>query len=255
MTNNESFITPKIPQTLEEAIAQAKEATKAALASGLNVVQIELAIPEIALKAQYLAWEFTSLFADYDSGLKVLFPDTGAAALAQRDWGETSFSVTDLGTSRTSIEMKINDLDRAFLVISPSAVEVSQVEKLCNLAGDRPVVLVIPQLEDVSIIGIGYAARSLRERFLNNLQSSYYFRPLNEAIVLRVFPGLWQVWREKNNDYELISELSTKPLGETLDKILMKPATEEKNTAQSPTLSPKSGFFSGIKSFLKALSQ
>jgi hypothetical protein len=255
MTNNQPLTSYKIPQTLEEAIAQAKEATKTALQSGLNVVQIELVIPEIALKAQYLAAEFTSLFADDDSGLKVLFPDTGAAALAKRDWGETSFSVTDLGSSRSPIEMKVNDLDRAFLVISPSAVEVSQVEKLCNLAGDRPVVLVIPQLEDISIVGIGYAARQLRERFLNNLQSSYYFRPLEGAVVWRVFPGLWQVWREKDDDYQLIAEQPTKPQGETLDKILRQVTVGEDNNPDSIAVRQKSGFFSGIKSFLKALNQ
>lgn len=245
-----------IPETLEEAIAQAKEATKRALESGMNIMQIELVIPEIEIQAQYLAKEFSSLFAEYNSGLKILFPDTGAAALAKRDWGEIPFSVTDLGSSRTPIEMKINDADKAFLVISPSAVEINQVEKLCNIAGDRPVVLVIPQLEDISIIGIGYAARQLRERFLNNLQSSYYFRPLDGAVVFKSFPGLWQVWQEKNeNDYELIAEEKTKPLGEVLDRILRKGNREEEKRTDSTPIKQKLGLFSGVKSFLKALSQ
>ena len=38
-------------------------------------------------------------------------------------------------------------------------------EALCNEAADRPVVLLNPQLEDVAVVGIGYAARQLRERF------------------------------------------------------------------------------------------
>jgi len=46
------------------------------------------------------------------------------------------------------------------LFIAPSAVEVAQVEKLCEAAGSRPVVL-FNCLEDVSI-GIGYAGRQLR---------------------------------------------------------------------------------------------
>jgi hypothetical protein len=245
-----------IPQSLEEAIAQAKEATQIALAAGCTKLQVELVIPEIALKAQYLAYEFTSLFADCNSGLKVLFPDTGAASLARRDWGEVSFQVTDLGSSRTPVEKKISDADEAFLVISPSAVEVAQVERLCNLAGERPVVLVIPQLEDVSIVGIGYAARQLRERFLSTLESSYYFRPLEGAAVSRAFPGLWQVWLEKDDDYELISEQPQKPLGEALERILLRETTTEQSPAQNsnPALK-KSGIFMGIKSFLKALNQ
>lgn len=258
MTDNESLTNNSIPSSLEDAIAQAKEATKRALESGLNVVMIELVIPEIALQAQYLAKEFTSLFSEYNSGLKVFFPDTGAAALARRDWGETAFLISDLGNSRIPVENKVNEADQAFIVVSPSAVEVSQVEKLCNIAGDRPVVLVIPQLEDVAIVGIGYAARQLRERFLNNLESSYYFRPLDGAVVLRAFPSLWQVWLEKDdNNYELISEQPTKPLGEVLDNILMKSTSPEDNESESESkpINRKQGLFSGIKSFLKALSQ
>jgi hypothetical protein len=239
-----------IPQTLEEAIAQAKEATRLALNSGSTKLQIELVIPEIALKAQYLAYEFTSIFRDYESGLKVLFPDTGAAALARREWGETIFQVSDLGSSRTSIETRISDIDQAFLVVSPSAVEVAQVEQLCNLAGERPVVLIIPQLEDLSIVGIGYAARKLRERFLSTLESSYYFRPLEEAVVLRSYPGLWQVWRQlATGEPELINEQSYKPLGEALDRILK--GDNELETGNA--LPSSTGFFASVKNFLRAL--
>ena len=245
-----------IPKSLEEAIAQAKEATKIALEAGCTKLQIELVIPEIALRSQYLAYEFTSLFAECNSGLKVLFPDTGAAALARRDWGEIPFQVTDLGSSRTPVERKISQADGAFLVISPSAVEVSQVEKLCNIAGHRPVVLVTPQLENVSTVGIGYAARQLRERFLSTLESSYYFRPLEGAAVFRAFPGLWQVWSEKDEDYELICEQPQKPLGEALERILLRQTTAGQSPAENdkPVLK-NPGFLAGIKSFLKALNQ
>lgn len=248
-----------IPKTLEEAIVQAKSATQTALEAGCTRLQIEFVIPEIALQAQYLALEFTSLFSDYGSGLKVFFPDTGAAALARRDWGETPFSVSDLGSSRTPVDMKVSPSDQAFLVISPSAVEVNQVEKLCNLAEDRPVVLVIPQLEDISIVGIGYAARQLRERFLSILESSYYFRPLEGAVVYRTYPNLWQVWLEKDEDYELISEQPQKPLGEALERILLQSTSEQvqetNSNSQSSPVRKKSGLLSGITSFLKALSQ
>jgi len=42
-------------------------------------------------------------------------------------------------------------------------------------------------------VGIGYAARQLRERFLSILESCYYFRPLESAIVYRSYPSMWQV--------------------------------------------------------------
>ncbi|MBE9221189.1 DUF1995 family protein [Cyanobacterium stanieri LEGE 03274] len=240
----------QIPQSLESAIAQAHTATLTALESGFNRLQVELIIPEIALKAQELAFAFAQLFSEYGAGLKVFFPDTGAAALARREWGETTFAVTDLGSSRSPIENRVSDTDEFYLVVSPSAVEVAQVEKLCNLAGDRPVILIIPQLEDISVVGIGYAARQLRERFLSTLESSYYYRPLEDAVVMRVFPGLWQVWRElEDNKFELITEVPKKPLGEVLDRILMGQNDEEETNQKSPSL----GLLATMKNFIKAL--
>ncbi len=241
----------QIPQSLESAIAQAHTATITALESGYNRLQVELVIPEIALQAQQLAYNFANLFVDeYGSGLKVLFPDTGAAALAKREWGETPFQVTDLGSNRTPMDTRVSQADQFFLVVAPSAVEVSQVEKLCNLAEDRPVVLIIPQLEDVSIVGIGYAARQLRERFLSILESSYYYRPLEDAVVIRTFPGLWQVWRElEGNKFELITEVPKKPLGEVLDRILSGDEENQEVNVKSASL----GFFATMKNFLKAL--
>jgi hypothetical protein len=243
-----------IPQTLEEAIATAKQATQAALADGYRRLQVELVMPEIALQAQALALEFISVFSEYGSGLKVFFPDTGAAALARRDWGETNFTITDLGTSRSPIETRVSETDEAFLVVSPSAVEITQVEKLCNLAGDRPVVLLIPQLEDVSIVGIGLAARQIRERFLSTLESCYYFRPLEDASVLKIYPCAWQVWLLIDNDYQLICEQPEKPMGEALDRII----TEKLNpqgSSNSAKSARKSGLFANLQQFLKALNQ
>jgi len=242
------------PTSLEEAVAQAQEATKAAIADGYTRIQIDLIIPEIALKAQTLAREFASIFSEYDSGLKIIFPDTGAAALARRDWGEVPFQVTDLGGRFTPVDTKITEEDRIFLLVSPSAVEVNQVEKLCNLAGDRPVVLLIPQLEDVSIVGIGYAARQMRERFISTLYSCYYLRPLEGAAVFRCHPSAWQVWLEQEEDYEFATEVSSKPIGEDLDRLLLKLTQGSQNDSNTPQQNQR-GFLSNLQRFLRALSQ
>ena len=244
-----------VPQSLEEAIAEAIIFTKQALADGRTRLQVELAIPEIALQAQSLGLQFTSLFQDYGSGLKVIFPDTGAAALARRDWGETDFRISDLGSRYIPVDQKISDEDQAFLLVSPSSVEVQSVEKLCNLAGDRPVVLLIPQLEDVSIVGIGYAARSLRERFLKTLETSYYFRPLEGAVVLRAYPSLWQVYLEKQHDYELIAEVPEKPLGEALENLILEKTTPTTANGEETVKPKKPGLFASMNRFLKALNQ
>ncbi|HEY9598001.1 MAG TPA: DUF1995 family protein [Cyanophyceae cyanobacterium] len=249
----------ELPNSLEEAIAQAKEATQAALNDGYTRLQVELVFPEIALQAQSIAMQFTPLFEQYGSGLKIFFPDAGAAALARRDWGEVPFKVSDIGTSRSPVDSRIQPEDEAFLIISPSAVEVAQVEKLCNLAGDRPCVLVNPQLEDLYIVGIGYAARQVRDRFLQTITSCYYLRPLEGAALMHSYPGLWQVWLETESEgnYKLIAEEPQKPVGETLDKILLKATTpsDASDTIQALSAPRKPGFLTNLQRFLNALSR
>ena len=247
----------KFPQNLQEAIAQAKTATKNAIADGYNRIQVELVIPEIPLQAQALAKEFAELFVEeYGSGVKVMFPDTGAAMLAKRDWGEIPFQVTDMGSRFTPIETQVADNDEVFILACPSSVEVERVEKLCNLSGDRPVLLLIPQLEDVAVVGIGYAARQLRERFISTLYSCYYIRPVESASILRCHPSPWQIWLEKETDYELAMELSTKPMGEELERLLLKLTTPEGETTElKPSPRKKSGVLGNLQKFLKALSQ
>jgi hypothetical protein len=243
------------PKSLQEAVAQAKEATKNAIADGYNRLQVELVIPEIPLQAQALALEFAQLFEEYGSGVKVMFPDTGAAMLAKRDWGEMPFPVTDMGSRFTPIETQIADTDEIFIVACPSSVEVERAETLCNLAGDRPVILLIPQLEDVAVVGIGLTARKLRERFISTIYSCYYIRPLEGASILRCHPSSWQIWLEKEEEYELAMELSSKPMGEELERILLKLTAPEEGENSSKGQRKKQGILGNLQQFLKALSQ
>lgn len=249
---------PQVPQTLESAVAQAKQATLAALEAGLTRVQVELIFPEIALRAEAIAREFANLFAEeYGPTLKVIFPDTGAAALARRNWGDLGCSVTDLGSRITPVENKVTAEDRIFLLVCPSAVEIQKVEKVCNLAGDRPTVLLIPQLEDVSVVGIGYAARQLRDRFLSTLESVYYLQALDSGALYRCFPGNWQVWQEQaETEFELLVERPDKPVGDVLERLL-NPTTEATPT-ESPEAQPqqrkRGGVLGELQRFLRALS-
>ncbi len=246
----------QFPQSLQEAVAQAKIATKSAIADGYNRLQVELVIPEIPLQAQSLAKEFAHLFEEFGSGVKVMFADTGAAMLAKRDWGEIPFQVTDMGSRFTPIESKVSETDEVFILACPSSVEVERVEKLCNVAGDRPVILLIPQLEDVAVVGIGYAARQLRERFINTLYSCYYIRPLDSASILRCHPSSWQIWLEKEEGYELGMELGSKPMGEELERLLIKLTTPEaEENGKTTPQRKKPGMLGNLQKFLRALSQ
>lgn len=236
-------MTTPLPQTLEEAIAQAQTATQAAIADGLTRLQVELAFPE--LKIMPVAQQFLPAFED--RALRVFFSDAGAAALARRDWGEKTYPIRGLVDLKSDIQPE----EELFIFIEPASVEVETVEKLCQDASNRPVVFLNPRLEDVSIIGIGYAGRQLRERFLNLFQSCYYIRPLPGAVVFRCYPSPWQVWLEEDGNYRLLKEEAQKPVGEALEQILMQANGE----GQSPQALPRRGILSSLQQFLRALSQ
>lgn len=233
-----------LPNSLEETVDQAIASTKAAIEDGIIRLQVDMVIPE--LKQQPIAERFLSLFQDLGLQFKVLFPDAGAAALAKRDWNNPDFTIRGIN----EIQATVDPDDEAFLIVNPSAVEVGDVEKLCNQAQDRPVIILNPQLEDVSIVGIGYAARQLRDRFLSTLTSSYYYRPMPDAAVIRRHPGGWQIWQDIDDQYELKAELPERPSGEALETILYGSQSAETSVAK-----PKKSLFGEVQKFLRALSQ
>ncbi|MDJ0702731.1 MAG: DUF1995 family protein [Leptolyngbyaceae cyanobacterium MO_188.B28] len=241
----------ELPKSLEDAVEQAKGAVQAALNDGYTRLQVELVFPEI--RVMPLAQQFYPVFQEMGLTFKVYFPDAGAAALARRDWGDLDFTVRGMGELKGQMEPD----DQAYLLVEPSAVEVEAVEKMCNQAGERPVVLFTPKLEDIAIVGIGYAARKVRERFLKTLESCYYLRPIEGAAILRCYPEPWQVWRETEGGYDLLAEFPERPVGEVLANLFMDESAEEPaeggNTA-TPVKSQK-GFFSGLQQLIRALNQ
>jgi hypothetical protein len=231
-----------LPNTLEDAIAQSIEATKAALADSKTRLQIEFLFPE--LKPMPVAQQFLSGLPDLGNPIKVFFSDAGAAALARRDWGEGPYVLKGVNELLEPVQPQ----DDAFVFIAPTPVEVAEVEKICGLAGDRPCILLNPKLQDVSIVGIGYAGRQLRERFLNTLDLCYYLRPLDKGAVFRAYPSQWQVWWEgTEGNYEKVAEIAERPSGEELDRILA--------GILSPTEQKKGGLLQELQKFLRALSQ
>jgi hypothetical protein len=242
-----------IPNTLEAAIAQARIATQAAIQNGVPRMMVELVYPE--LKAMPVAEQFYPVLQEMGLTFKMYFPDAGAAALARRDWGDIDFVARGIG----ELQGKMEPDDNAYIFIEPSSVEVSQVEDLCNEAGDKFVIMLNPKLEDVATIGIGYAGRQLRERFLSTLESVYYLRPMPGAVLFRCYPSPWQLWQETDDGaYTLLAEFSTKPSGEAMDQCLMgAPADSDPQSPDGTTSAQprRGGFLSELQSFIRALTQ
>ncbi|MGF1570021.1 MAG: DUF1995 family protein [Nodosilinea sp.] len=243
-----------IPASLEAAIIQAQQATRAAIQAGVPRLLVEFIYPE--LKGMPVAEQFYPVLQEMGLAFKVYFPDAGAAALARRDWGNPDFVVRSIGELQGQMEPD----DQAYLFVEPSSIEVTQVEAMCNAAGDRFVIMLNPKLEDVATIGIGYAGRQLRERFLSTLESAYYLRPMEDAVLFRCYPAPWQVWQATTAEaaYQLVAELPQKPSGEALERILMgEPSTDSSARAVvSPATKPRrGGFLSELQSFIRALTQ
>lgn len=234
-----------LPQDLNEAVTQAQAATQAAIDAGLSRLQIELVFPE--LKIMPVAQQFLPAFESLGEGLRVVFPDAGGAALARRDWGEKPYAIRGINDMNAELQPQ----EQLVVFVEPSSVEVQDVERLCQAAADRTVVLLNPRMEDIATIGIGYAGRQLRERFLNTFEPCYYVRPLEGAALFRAYPSPWQVWVERDDDYELIAEEPQKPIGDALERILAGQGSESPELVQRP----RRGFLASVQQFLRALSQ
>ncbi len=240
-----------VPRSIETAVDQAKEATQAAIQAGLPRIVVDLNIPE--LKAMPIAEQFYPLMGELELPFKMFFPDAGAAALARRDWDNPEFSIRGINEFKGRLEAE----DEACLIIEPSAVEVNDVEALCNEATGKYVIMLNPKLEDIAVVGIGYAARQLRDRFLSTLETAYYLQPLEGATLLRIYPGPWQVWGETEDDnYELLGEFPTKPSAEAIANLFEDDTSEDDNGSSSPANRPKKGgLFAELSQFIKALTQ
>lgn len=240
----------ELPNTLDEAIAQAQRATQAAIAAGYSRLQIELLLPE--LKPMPVALQYLPVFSDVGTDLKVFFSDAGAAALAKRDWPEVPCRIASLDVAGSRQTSTVGELvqpeDQVFLFVAPTSVEVTPVEQACDAAGERPAVLFNPRLEDVGTVGIGSTARRIRERFLNTFEPCYYLRPMERSVLFRCYPAPWQVWLETDGRYAVIAEDHLKPDSEKLDQILAQ--------AGSPEMPVKrGGFLAELQRLLRALGQ
>ncbi|NCJ07254.1 DUF1995 family protein [Synechococcales cyanobacterium C] len=231
----------QLPDTLEAAVLQSIEATQAALADGHNRLQLEFLLPE--LKPMVVAQQFLTQFPNLGNSVKVFFADAGAAALARRDWGEVPYVIRGVNELLEPIQPE----DDAFVLVAPTPVEVNTIEAMCQQAGDRPFILLNPNLQDVAVVGIGYAGRQLRERFLSTLEPCYYLRPLAGGAILRAYPSPWLVWQETEvGQYDCLSEEAERPTPERLEQLF------NPRTATRPQ---PGGWLRQMQQFLRALSQ
>ena len=227
-----------LPDNLEDAIEQAIAASHQAIADGGNRVIADLRFPE--LKVLPIAYEFAASFNQiYGKEWKAIFSDAGAAALAKREWADLEVSVRGVNEGRRAIREE----DKAFLLIEPTSVEVEMVEKLVQLAGDRPFVMLNPRLEN-SEVGLGLAARQMRDRFLSTFETAYYIKPLELGALWRCYPQTWQVWQETESGMQPMAEVAQRPSSDDIERLF-----KQKTGKQSGS------FLDSLQQFFNALAR
>ncbi|MEM9136239.1 MAG: DUF1995 family protein [Cyanobacteria bacterium P01_F01_bin.42] len=214
-----------LPESIEASISQSVQAVKAALADNRLRVQVELVYQE--LKPLKVAYQFLQEFPELGEKVKVLFPDAGSAALATRDWKDISYTLRGINELLEPVQPE----DEAFVLVAPSSIEVQKAEQVAGEVGERPCILLNPQLQDVSVVGIGYAGRQLRERFLSTIETAYYLCPLDGGLVYRAYPNDWEIYREnESGDYELLQTLPTRPMSEELEDAFAPTQTQQERS-------------------------
>ncbi len=202
-----------LPNNLEDATEQAIAATHQAITNGVTRILVDLGFPE--LNSLPVAYEFVRSFNErYGNSWQALFSDAGAAALAKREWKDLEVSFRGVNEGRRAIREE----DQAFLLVEPSSIEVDQVEKLVQLAGDRPFVMLNPRLEN-SEVGVGLATRRLRDRFISTFETAYYIKPLELGALWRCYPQTWQVWQQTEEGMQQLAEVEQRPSNDDIDRL------------------------------------
>ncbi|GAB4216593.1 MAG: DUF1995 family protein [Synechococcales cyanobacterium] len=209
-----------LPTDLAEAQQQAIQAIMAARTAGYRRVQVEILAPE--LKVDRLSWPLVHHLGQENS-LQVFLPDAGAAALTQRDWQPlgipSSVTLSALGNHAA--------LSRAewILFACPNVMSIEVVEALCEQASpNQTIIMLNPQLQDAATLGIGLAARRLRQRFIVTFEPVYFLQSLANAVLFRHYPTPWQLWHLRDSDtYDLTAEFDRRPTSEELQATLSTP--------------------------------
>eukprot|EP00188_Purpureofilum_apyrenoidigerum_P005888 Plantae.Rhodophyta-Purpureofilum_apyrenoidigerum.ctg8219.p1 GENE.Plantae.Rhodophyta-Purpureofilum_apyrenoidigerum.ctg8219~~Plantae.Rhodophyta-Purpureofilum_apyrenoidigerum.ctg8219.p1 ORF type:complete len:296 (-),score=40.49 Plantae.Rhodophyta-Purpureofilum_apyrenoidigerum.ctg8219:859-1725(-) len=248
-----------LPDSMEDSMKRARDAYEAAGKQGYRRMTIEVDLTGgdetyTVLKNTFpLVKTFAEVtFKDNAKGLRFVFPDMGAAALAARDWQNLS-NATFVGFER----VKAADEDTVVLLVSPRASEVETLTNFVNVVSPlfkqsaRPFILFNPDLIDMGVTGIGLTARKLREEVLNTFETVFYLKTLSWGAIYRCYPSGWTVWQDDPNvegGFRLLDTVMKKPDAEELDKILQKANPDKSNTASG-------GFFASLKRFLNVYSK
>ena len=196
-----------LPADLRTAETEALAAVQAALTAGQRGLwTVELRFE--GLRIMPVALRLLAALTSAHSGIRMLFPDAGATALAKRDAPEQAAQLSSLG-DLMRLQQADGGSEGALLLVGPSPADYEEVEQVC--AQHRGVVVMINgRLEDAAI-GIGTVARERRRGFLSGWQSAYALVPTADGALRRAYPGPWELYRRDADGYRAVTVFDQRP--------------------------------------------
>lgn len=196
-----------LPADLRAAEAEALEALAAALVAepkGLWTAEFRFEGLRLMPVALRLGAALTPRFP----GLRLLFPDAGATALAKRDAPEQAAQFASL-RDLMRLQQADGGSEGALILVAPSPADYEEVEAVCG-QHRGPVVLLNGSLEDAAV-GIGSVARERRKGFLSGWQAAYALIPTAEGALRRAYPGPWELYRRDPDGHRFAASFEAKP--------------------------------------------
>ncbi len=159
------------------------------------------------LRTLPLSLRFVDKLQSDDIQFVLLFPDTGATALAKRD----SPQHVDCIFSFNEILKKEIQLDQNKLVIlvAPQPFEYNEFQQIVDLCLGT-VLMINGKLED-SAVGIGSVARERRKKALLSWENIYWLEPIQRGALMRVFPNEWVIFHCSKDGYRKVKSFEKKP--------------------------------------------
>ncbi|KAJ8611868.1 hypothetical protein CTAYLR_005784 [Chrysophaeum taylorii] len=262
-----ALVAPVVPErtqlseSFDGAVADAASALRTAISRGEMMVRLDFdtTLGDATYTTLKNSIEFAKgLSADWatsvDGRLCLFFPDSGAAALAANQWKmstEESLvpeNVRVAGFPRDRLE----DGDRAILVVCPRASEAAATEKLVAEAGERfiPLAMLNPELVDMGTTGFGLAGRMLRERLIDKLTQVYCLKTLEWGALAKTYPMPYSVYQRDPavpEGYKFLKSLARLPNSDDLEEIF-----EEFNPAGGDDDGPAGGGGNPLANFARS---
>jgi len=175
--------------------------------------------------------------------LQVLMPDEGTAALIAREWAPPP-TVRPACIAR----FRVPDDATACLVVAPTALDAAALGALLNAdaiaSGAVPLIVLNPQLVDMSTGALGLEGRALIKRMASELQDVFVLQTLPGAAITRTYPGNFAIWQEDRaapGGFKFVRDDSKRPSAFSVSEELM----------QADSAAP--GFIREIGQFIKGL--